>query len=78
MLACRVKDKVYPQTVKVNKQICKDMFDLDTDTIVIDHSDKSKPDPYLWYNKAYHWDRKSKYWACTISDANPPVDKDHK
>lgn len=78
MLACRVKDKVYPHTVKVNKQICKDMFDLDTDTIVIDHSDKSKPDPYLWYNKAYHWDRKSKYWACTISDANPPVDKDHK
>lgn len=78
MLACRIKDKKYPYTVNVDRKVCKDMFDLDTDRVTVDHNDKSNPDPYLWYNKAYHWDRKSKYWACTISDANQPVDKDHK
>ena len=78
MLACRIKDKTYPQTYRVDRKICRDMFDLDTDTVVIDHNDKTQPDPYLWYNKAYHWDRKSKYWACSVSDANHVVDKDHK
>lgn len=78
MLACRIKDKSYPQTYRVDRNICRDMFDLDTDSIVVDHTDKSQSDPYLWYNKAYHWNRKSKYWACSVSDANHVVDKDHK
>lgn len=78
MCACKIKDKKYPYVVSVNREICKDMFGLDTDKILIDHNDKTEPHPYFWYNKAYHWDRKSKYWACEISDANQPVDKDHK
>lgn len=77
LLMCRVRDLTYPFRTNTFSDIARDMLGINSDTIVIDHHDKAKPDQY-WYNKAYHWDRKSRYWRCLASDAKRPVDTDHK
>lgn len=64
---CRKKDVRYPITIKTQSDIAQDMLGINSSNIVIDHFDKNKPDSTLWYNKAYHWDRKSRYWRCTAS-----------
>ena len=63
---CRVKDLQYPITTTVQQEIAQDMLGLNSSTIIIDHADKDNPDN-MWYNKAYHWDRKSRYWQCTAT-----------
>jgi len=42
------------------------MLDINSSVILIDHHDGTTVDE-MWYNKAYHWDRKSRYWRCTAS-----------
>jgi len=59
---------MYPYIMKKDKKIIKDMFDINTDTIAIDHTDKEKPGSD-WYQKAYHYNRKVGYWKCTVSKA---------
>ena len=59
----RDKDTVYPYTYSVDTQIAKDMLNIDSNKIIINHHDKITPDD-MWYQKAYHWDRKSRYWRC--------------
>jgi stress response protein SCP2 len=54
---------VYPCNYTVDKHIAKDMLDIDSSTFTIDHHDKISADD-MWYQKAYHWDRKSRYWRC--------------
>ena len=61
----RDRDTEYPYTKKVSRNIANDMLDIDCDTLQIDHHDKTNMDPVLWYQKAYHWDRKSRYWRCS-------------
>lgn len=63
---CRFKNRSYPFSLTVNSAISQDMLDINSDTIIIDHHDKDQTDN-MWYNKAYHWDRKSRYWRCTAS-----------
>lgn len=75
---CRIKDLEYPFRTTAPLDIVQDMLGINSDTIMINHSDKSKPHPELWYNKAYHWDRKSRYWRCSASNANIRVDKNNK
>jgi len=60
----RDKDQQYPYTITIDKKIAKDMLGINSSVITIDHHDKTTPDN-MWYNKAYHWDRKSRYWRCT-------------
>lgn len=60
----RDKNMKYPYVLNVDSQIAQDMLDINSSTIIIDHHDKTTPDQ-MWYNKAYHWDRKSRYWRCT-------------
>lgn len=67
LLMCRIKDLQYPFRTTTNSCVAQDMLGINSDTLIIDHHDKVEPD-HLWYNKAYHWDRKSKYWACTASN----------
>jgi putative methyltransferase len=64
---CRMKNKTYPMIVVTKSQVALGMLGINSSTIKIDHHDTNAPDK-LWYNKAYHWDRKSKYWCCTASD----------
>ena len=60
----RDKNTKYPIIHKTKSYIAKDMLGIDNSNICIDHHDKTKLND-MWYNKAYHWDRKSRYWRCT-------------
>lgn len=64
---CRSRDLEYPFKVQTQKVIAQQMLGINSSTIKIDHHDKEKIDPVLWYQKAYHWDRKSRYWCCTAN-----------
>jgi len=66
LLMCREKDLEYPIQVKTQKSVAQDMLDINNSTVVIDHHDKQTVDD-MWYNKAYHWDRKSRYWRCSAT-----------
>ena len=61
----RDKTQTYPFVKTTNAQVAQDMLGINSDTLLIDHYDKEQIDPLLWYQKAYHWDRKSRYWRCT-------------
>lgn len=56
----------YPLKVDAKSSIVKDMLGIDANTIYIDHSDKEKTSKKTFFHKAYHWNRKLKYWHCTI------------
>jgi putative methyltransferase len=73
----RDKDGQYPAVFKTKSYIAQDMLGINSDMLCIDHHDKNAPDE-MWYNKAYHWDRKSKYWQCTVSNAKITVDTNDK
>lgn len=77
LLMCRVKGLKYPFRTTTNSQVANDMLGINSDTLIIDHHDK-EPITDLWYNKAYHWDRKSKYWCCTASNGKNTMFKKHK
>lgn len=62
----RDKNKDYPYVKKVNRNVSQDMLGINSDELIIDHHDKETPDDYWWYHKAYHWDRKSRYWRCNV------------
>ena len=68
LLMCRLKDQTYPFKTVTDKTIARDMLGIDSDVLIVDHHDKTPTDE-LWYNKAYHWDRKSKYWCCSVSNS---------
>ena len=59
----RDRDTAYPYTYNVDENIAKHMLGINSSTIVINHQDDTTPDD-MWYQKAYHWDRKSRYWRC--------------
>jgi putative methyltransferase len=61
----RDKTQQYPYVKTTNKEVANDMLGINSDTLLIDHYDKEYIDPQVWYQKAYHWDRKSRYWRCT-------------
>jgi len=71
---CRDINTSYPYVMDVDNKVAQDMLGINSNRILINHFDKKQPDPILWYNKAYHWDRKSKYWQCAASDAKLLVD----
>jgi putative methyltransferase len=60
----RDRETSYPRVVHTDKQIAMDMLGLDEDVIYIDHHDHTTPDN-KWYQKAYHMERKNRYWKCT-------------
>ena len=64
---CRSKDLKYPIKVKTQYDVAQQMLGINSGTVIIDHQDKETPDPVLWYQKAYHWDRKSRYWRCSAN-----------
>jgi putative methyltransferase len=67
LIMCRSRDLEYPFKVQTQKVIAQQMLGINSSTVKIDHHDKEKIDPVLWYQKAYHWDRKSRYWRCTAN-----------
>jgi hypothetical protein len=55
----------FPVRVATQKSVANQMLGINNSSIIIDHHDKTQMDPVLWYQKAYHWDRKSRYWRCS-------------
>jgi len=45
--------------------VIQQMLGINSSTVKIDHHDKDVINKDLWYQKAYHWDRKSRYWRCS-------------
>lgn len=64
LLMTRDRDTKYPLQMSVTKSVAQNMLGINNDVIEIDHHDTEELDPDLWYQKAYHWDRKSRYWRC--------------
>lgn len=61
------KDNIrYPIQYKADPNILKKLFNVDADAIQINHTDKNVIDDNLFLHKAYHWNRKLKYWQCSI------------
>jgi len=56
----------YPKIVNTKKEIANRMLGVDKDRIVIDHTEKEKLYRNTFFHKAYHWNRKLKYWHCFI------------
>jgi hypothetical protein len=74
----RDKNQKYPAKFKTKQHIAQDMLGINSSIntpdekwtiITIDHHDKQNVDD-MWYNKAYHWDRKSRYWRCTAKSVD--------
>jgi hypothetical protein len=63
---CRRRDLSYPYTVNTSPTVASKMLGLNKEIITIDHYDKDDTDD-LWFNKAYHWQRKNRYWKCKAS-----------
>lgn len=64
LLMTRDRDTKYPLQISVTKSVAQNMLGINNDVIEIDHHDTEEMDTDLWYQKAYHWDRKSRYWRC--------------
>lgn len=56
----------YPITVKADKHILKSLFNINSDYVKITHQDNTILDDMVFLHKAYHWNRKLKYWCCSI------------
>jgi putative methyltransferase len=59
----------YPLTQQYDPQLLKDLFAIDSDRVVLDHWDRECRDDAFFIKKAYHWQRKNRYWRCSISAA---------
>jgi len=60
----------YPRREVYSKDLVRCLFGLDTDTVEIDHWDRECQDDAFFIKKAYHWQRKNRYWKCTITAAD--------
>jgi hypothetical protein len=59
--------KPYPFTVSTDVDVTKHCLGLESTELVIDHYDKNNiDDDDLFVKKAYHWQRKNRYWKCSL------------
>lgn len=60
--------KSYPYLLSIDKDTSKHCLGIDSTEVVIDHYDKNNiDDDDLFVKKAYHWQRKNRYWKCSLS-----------
>lgn len=64
LVMCKTNSDTYPKIFNTKKSIAKDMLCLEADTILIDHTDQTPLELHTFMHKAYHWNRKLKYWHC--------------
>lgn len=60
----------YPFVYHTRPEYLQCLFDYQTDTITIDHSDREVSDDLLFVKKAYHWRRRNLYWQCNTLPIN--------
>lgn len=59
----------YPIIMQINEDVSKHCLDKSDSHISIDHYDKDINDDDLFIKKAYHWQRKNRYWKCSIQNS---------
>lgn len=64
---CKNNNQKYPFTLTVDPDIASKMLGINTDRLKVTHTDKEKMPSKTFFHKAYHWNRKLKYWHCYYS-----------
>lgn len=59
----------YPYTKTYNTELVRTCLNLSSNTVRFDHWDKSISDDTKFCHTAYHYQRKNRYWRCSVSDA---------
>ena len=59
--------KTYPIKKSYNPDVVQHALNIDTGTLLLDHWDKNTIDDRHFVHKAYHWQRKNRYWRCSVS-----------
>lgn len=67
LLMCKDVNQIYPIQYNLNKDIAKYCLKTTPGTVFIDHWDKSEMSERQFYHVAYHWQRKNRYWKCTVN-----------
>ena len=59
--------KSYPYSLSIDKDTSEHCLGIDSTEVVVDHYDKNNIDnDDLFVKKAYHWQRKNRYWKCSL------------
>jgi hypothetical protein len=60
----------YPQQKYYDRELIKCLLNIDADSLIFDHWDRTGiSDDQHFVHKAYHWQRKNKYWCCSVRPA---------
>jgi hypothetical protein len=61
--------KTYPVQKSYSSEVIKNSLNIDGITLTLDHWDKNNTtDDRHFVHKAYHWQRKNRYWRCSVSN----------
>ena len=60
----------YPKILKTDPDIVKNLFNLNSNKVQIDHYDQNTSffDQTDFHYKAYHYQRKNRYWQCNVKE----------
>lgn len=60
----------YPKILKTDPDIVKNLFNLNSNKVQIDHYDQNTSffDQTDFHYKAYHYQRKNRYWKCNVKE----------
>lgn len=67
LLTCKDKNTVYPIYADCDRDIARQMFDIDHNQLVFDHYDTEVLPDNEFFKQAYHHKRKLKYWRCAVT-----------
>lgn len=61
--------KQYPYQKTYSVDVLEKLFGITHNLVQIDHWDRECQDDAFFIKKAYHWQRKNRYWKCSIKHA---------
>jgi len=64
---CRDYTNIYPIEKTYKKDTLQNTLRIDEKTITLDHWDKEELEPLEFYHRAYHYQRKNRYWRCSYN-----------
>lgn len=64
---CRDYTNIYPLEKTYKKDTLKNTIGVEEETIILDHWDKEELEPLEFYHRAYHYQRKNRYWRCSYN-----------
>ena len=67
LLACKDKNTVYPVIAECSQDLAKKMFGINSTWLQFDHTDQTVMQELRFFRKAYHHNRKLKYWQCQVT-----------